>query len=91
VIGLPPFTPSVHVTLAVLLADARAVTKSGADGALGIVAFTKVEAIPSPAVLIARIDTEYVEPFVRPLTTIGESVLAGDRVSHVTPPSREYL
>jgi hypothetical protein len=65
----------------------------GALGALevGIVTLTGVEVAPSPTRLTARIETEYVVPFVRPVMTIGDAVVPVWRVAQVAPPSMEYL
>ncbi len=55
-------------------------------------AVAEVEAVvaPRPFALTARSWTLYVVPFVRPVITIGEEALSGDRVVHVEPPFVEY-
>ena len=62
----------------------------GATG-VGMVALTGVVVAPSPTKLTARMETEYVEPLVRPVMTIGDAVVPVWRVAQVVPPSTEYL
>jgi hypothetical protein len=91
VIALPPFAPRVQRTVAVLRAFAIAMPIVGVVGATGIVTLTGVEVAPSPTRLTARIETEYVVPFVRPVMTIGDAVVPVWRVAQVVPPLTEYL
>jgi hypothetical protein len=63
----------------------------GVAGATGIVMLVGVEATPSPTTLTARIETEYVLPFVKPVMTSGDAVVPVWRVAQVVPPLTEYL
>jgi hypothetical protein len=58
VIALPPLDPRVHLTVADLPAFADALPIVGIAGALGSVALTGVEAVPSETRLTARMETE---------------------------------
>ena len=91
VITPPPLSPRVQRTVAVLPAFAVAVPIVGVEGATGIVTLNGVEVAPSPTKLTARIETEYVVPFVRPVITIGDAVVPVWRVAQLVPPSIEYL
>ena len=63
----------------------------GVEGATGIVTLNGVEVAPSPTKLTARIETEYVLPFVKPVMTSGDAVVPVWRVAQVVPPLIEYL
>ncbi len=57
--------------------------------AVGVADFV-VDAVPLPNSFTARKAMEYDVPFVSPVMTMGVDVLAGERVTHVSPPSFEY-
>ena len=57
-IALPPLDPRVHLTVADRPAFAVALPIVGIEGALGSVALTGVEAVPSETRLTARMETE---------------------------------
>ena len=61
----------------------------GADGVVRCVTETDEDAVPLPAALTARNNTEYVVPLVRPLMVTGD-VVPASASAHEEPALIEY-
>ena len=69
---------------------ATATTPDGAPGVVNGVTDDELDAEPAPTSFTARNRTEYRRPFDKPSISIGLSTEAGERSTHVEPPSNEY-